>query len=603
MSSVEIDGKLSDPPPAWESMRRVLARGFRSAPRLLIACLALALLAALPDALIAVWLTLLGRGVLDADSALVYTATAGLAVSAVATWALRIALERVQRRFRDRMTIALEGHVARLQADVPTVAHHERPELLDRLAVLRDQVYVLDHIYRSMLETGGWVVRLVVTIVLLASVHPALILLALFALPTVLTNSRRPVAERAAAERAAPAKRLARHFFLLSTTPGPGKEIRLSGVGDRILDGLRDESRGWYALVARQRWISAAWHAGAWAIFGTGYVGAIVLVVKGLHAPAVQVLLVLAAGARLSGYISATAGEIGFLRGTWMDGSRRLAWLEDYVAAHAATRDATVPDRLRLGIQLENVTFRYPGTDRPALEDISLTLPAGSVVALVGENGAGKSTLVKLLAQMYAPTSGRILVDGQDLSRMPMQPWRERLTGAFQDFFRFELVARESVGVGDVPRVRDEAAVRDAIRRGGAQDVVDRLGQGLDTQLGAAWPDGAELSQGQWQKLALSRAFMRAEPLLVVLDEPTSALDAQTEDEVFRRYAETIHQRGIGNGGISLLVSHRFSTVRMADLIIVLDGSRLAEYGSHDDLMAAGGTYAQLYGIQVAAYR
>jgi ABC-type multidrug transport system fused ATPase/permease subunit len=240
----------------------------------------------------------------------------------------------------------------------------------------------------------------------------------------------------------------------------------------------------------------------------------VVFVSSGLGAPAAQVLLVLAAGARLSAYIGATVGEIGFLRGFWMDGSRRLAWLEDYAASVAAAGELPVPGVLQRGIQLDHVSFAYPGTSRLVLEDVSLTLPAGAVVAVVGENGAGKTTLVKLLAKMYEPSSGAILLD----------------------------------------------------------------------------------------QTPLARGFMRDQPLLLILDEPTAALDAETEHSLFERYAAAARGTG-GNGRITILVSHRFSTVRMADLIVVLDGARLVEMGTHDELMARGGPYSELYGIQAAAYK
>jgi ATP-binding cassette subfamily B protein len=454
----------------------------------------------------------------------------------------------------------------------------------------------------SVFSTAGWILRLGVTVALLTSIHPLLVVLAVFALPTVLTSSWRPAVERAAEERGAPAKRLSRHLFTTATTAPPGKEVRVTGIGPRLVTDRRESWERWYASVSRVRWTSAVWHAIAWAVFGGAYVAAIVFVSSVLDAPAGDVLLVLAAGSRLSQYIGATVGEIGFLRGIWMDGSRRLAWLEDYAASIVADEDLDVPDRLHEGITLDGVSFAYPGTDRLVLDDISLALPAGAVVAIVGENGAGKTTLVKLLAKLYAPSSGAIYVDGQPLSRMRAQDWRARLAGAFQDFFRFEFRARHSVGVGDVPRLDDEDAVVAAVERAGADDVVRRLESGLDTQLGPTWPDGVEVSFGQWQKLALARGFMRDEPLLLVLDEPTAALDAETEHALFERYSAGARREG-DDGRITILVSHRFSTVRMADLIVVLDGARLVEFGSHDDLMARGGHYAELYGIQAAAYR
>src|SRR5215218_2670829 len=246
-----------------------------------------------------------------------------------------------------------------------------------------------------------------------------------------------------------------------------------------------------------------------------------------------------------------------------MDGSRRLAWLEDYAAAVAASGDQPVPATLAEGVRLEHVSFAYPGTDRLVLDDLCLELPAGAVVAVVGENGAGKSTLVKLLAKLYEPTAGRILVGDADLARLPADEWRARLAGAYQDFYRFELQARRSVGVGDLPRLDDDAAVRTGVDRGGADDVVARLPDGLGTQLGPTWPGGVEVSFGQWQKLALARGFMREAPLLLVLDEPTAALDAETEHALFERFAAAARAEN-ASGQITILVSHRFSTVRMA---------------------------------------
>ncbi len=594
-------------PPALSSMWRALKRGYEAEPRLLVVAFGLSLLAALPDALLALWLKLLADGVLGDDGTLVSVAAVGLGVSAAATWFLRVISDRTQRRFRDQVTIALETHVARLQASVSTIEHHERPEHLDRLAVLRDQVFVLDHMYMSLFSTGGWILRLGVTVALLVSIHPVLVLLAAFALPTVLTSTWRPGVERAAEERGAPANRLARHLFDLATTAPPGKEVRVTGLGERLALRRREAWERWYGPVAGARWGSAVWHALAWLVFGAAFVGAVVFVSSGLGETPGNVLLVLAAGSRLSAYIGATVGEIGFLRGIWMDGSRRMAWLEDYAARLEEDADVPVPEALKDGIRFKGVSFAYPGTDRFVLEDVDLHLPAGTVVAIVGENGAGKTTLVKLLARLYRPSKGRILVDGADLARMPAEAWRTRLAGAFQDFFRFEFRALQTVGVGDVPRIEERPAVGAAVGRAGADDVVEQLVAGLDTQLGPTWPEGVEVSFGQWQKLALARGFMRDRPLLLALDEPTAALDAETEHALFERYAavagDGASEQLAPDGRITLLVSHRFSTVRMADRIVVLDGARVVEVGSHEELMAHGGTYAELYEIQARAYR
>src|SRR5262245_31819682 len=310
-------------PPALSSMWRLCKLGYRHEPRLMLVAFVLSPLAALPDALLALWLMLLGKGVLEHRPSLLIGSAIGLGLSATATWFLRTVSTRVQRRFRDKVTIALETHVARLQASVPTIAHHERPDYLDRLAMLRDQIFVLDHMYMSVFATCGWILRLAVTIALLVSIHPALALLAVFAIPTVLTSTWRPAVERAAHERAAQSNRLARPLFTLATTASPGKEVRVTGIGDTLVVERRAAWERAYALVSAARWSSATWHTLAWAIFGAAYVGAIVFVVSVLRAPAGQVLLVLAAGARLSAYIGATVGAVGFLRGFWMAGWRR----------------------------------------------------------------------------------------------------------------------------------------------------------------------------------------------------------------------------------------------------------------------------------------
>src|SRR5262249_37270096 len=210
---------------------------------------------------------------------------------------------------------------------------------------------------------------------------------------------------------------------------------RVLGLGPALAERRRAAWERWYAPLAAARTRSSAWYAVGWAVFALGYVGAIVLVAAGPHASAASAILVLTAGARLSSYVGATVSEIGFLRGIWMDGSQRLAWLEDYASATAQAADRPAPAGVTQGIRFEHVTFSYPGSDRPALRDVDLFLPAGSIVAIVGENGAGKTTLVKLLAKLYAPTSGRILIDNVDLARIDAPQWRDRLARALPHLF------------------------------------------------------------------------------------------------------------------------------------------------------------------------
>jgi ATP-binding cassette, subfamily B, bacterial len=588
-------------PPAMRSLLRTFRLGYRAEPRLLALSLGLALLMMLPDALLALWLKFLVDGVLNGQRDRVIVAGIGLAVSVTATWYLSLLSQRVQRRFRDRVAIALESHVAHLQASVPTIEHHERPEYLDRLAMLRDQVFALDHMFMSLFSTLGWLFRLVITAILLASIDPTLVLLMVFALPAFWVSTWRPAVERRVEESVIANTRLARHLFVLGTTAPPAKEVRVTNSGDWLIRERRAAWERYYEPVSKVRWATAAWHTAAWAVFAGAYVGAIVYVATGLDRSVGDVVLVLAAGTRLARYVGATAGELGFLRGFWLDSSRRLTWLEDYAANIDSSASASAPTRLTDGIAFDHLSFRYPGTDHLVLDDITLKLPAGAVVAVVGENGAGKSTLVKLLARMYAPTSGRITVDGIDVADIATDEWRACLAGAFQDFYRLELLAQQTVGVGDLPRVDDRDATHSAVDRAGAHEVIDRLAYGIETQLGPSWDGGAEVSFGQWQKLALARGFMRDAPLLLILDEPTAALDAETEHALFERFAEASRSH-VDSGRVTVLVSHRFSTVRMADLIVVMDGSRVVEFGSHEQLMAHNGQYAELFRIQAAAY-
>jgi ATP-binding cassette subfamily B protein len=261
-----------------------------------------------------------------------------------------------------------------------------------------------------------------------------------------------------------------------------------------------------------------------------------------------------------------------------------------------------VPRRLDRGITLEDVSFSYPGSAEPVLSGLCLDIPAGQTLALVGENGAGKSTLVKLLCGLYQPTSGRILIDGVDLADLDPQQWRARVAPLFQDFTKIELTLGESIGHGDIARVAEASAVGAAVSQARAERVLRIVDGGLGGYVGRSYEHGAELSGGQWQTIGLARSLMRSAPLLLVLDEPAAALDASAEHELFERYASSAGHAGEKQGGVTVLVSHRFSTVLMADRIAVLEAGRLAEFGAHRDLMAAGGLYAELFTLQARAY-
>jgi ATP-binding cassette subfamily B protein/ATP-binding cassette subfamily C protein len=256
-----------------------------------------------------------------------------------------------------------------------------------------------------------------------------------------------------------------------------------------------------------------------------------------------------------------------------------------------------VPPRGRpLPIELRNVSFRYPGHDAWVLRDVSLTIRPGEKLGLVGENGAGKSTLVKLLLRLHDPTGGEILYGGVDLRDMEPEELRRRVGAVFQDHVRYQFTALENIGLGDPRRLEDRAGIEEAARRAGAASVVEALPAGYETVLGGWFEKGTELSAGQWQKLAVARAFMRQDAEVLILDEPTASMDAEAEHQLFLRFQELAADRS------ALIVSHRFSTMRMTDRIAVLHGGRLEELGSHRELLLAGGRYARLFRLQAAGY-
>jgi ATP-binding cassette, subfamily B, bacterial len=555
----------------------------------------------------AVWLKLIVDGVAGDNRTAVVVAGAGLAVSFAVPAIGGVVVGALMSDLHESSSRVLIGDLMELSAGVPGVEHHERPEYADRVRLIRDQSRLLTNFVGKFGSNIGLVTQIVVTVGLLASVHPALFLLPALAVPSVWAGSRANAILEKAKEETAERVRLEEHIFTVVTTPGPAKESRIFNVSGELVDRHRRLWSEVTEIIASSRLRAGLVRTAGWLSFAAGYVGAVVLAVsqarRGAASPG-DVLLVIA----LAGDVNAQVGlaatlandSAGILRGV-----RRLLWLSDYAAAARVPHPepAPAPDRMARGITLEGVGFRYPGTDTDVLAAVDVELPAGSVVAVVGENGVGKTTLVKLLTRCYDPTAGRITVDGVDLRRLDVDEWRARLSAGFQDFVRFELLLRESVGVGDLARIDEAGAVVAALRAGQAADLAAGLPAGLDSQLGKQFDGGSDLSEGQWQKVAISRALMQEAPLLLVLDEPTSGLDADAEHALFERYAAAAAGAAREVGAVTVLISHRFSTVRLADHIVVLDGGRVVEQGCHAELVAAGGLYAELYGLQARAYR
>ena len=509
------------------------------------------------------------------------------------------------RRVTELFTNYLDGELIRLTARIPTLEYQDRPIYADKVALIRSSRQLLASSIQSVTVNLQLLIMLGGAFAILVGIDRTFLLLPLFAVPRIIANQRQQRLTKQAQEEGAEPTRLRTHLYNTAASPVAGKELRIFGLGDEMLRrhrAITDELR---AINRRSVWGASVWSGLGGLAFIAGCVAAIAwVVIRGMRGEVSlgNVVLATTLVSTLTVLITTALQTSQYLQMTLQTVERYL-WLVDFSGEAIAAEGMTAkpPARLTKGLRLENVSFSYPDRDALTLNDITLELPAGKVIALVGENGSGKSTLVKLLCGFYRPASGRILADDVDLADIPSLDWRRRISAAFQDFTNFELKMHEAVGVGDLARLGDRDPVTGAMARAGAGDLAALNPSGLDAMLGQKW-GGMELSGGQWQKLALARSVIREQPLLVLFDEPAAALDATAEHDMFERFAAEARSDASA-GQVTLLVSHRFSTVRMADAIAVLHKGRIAEFGSHDALIARAGLYAELFELQARAYR
>jgi ATP-binding cassette subfamily B protein len=432
----------------------------------------------------------------------------------------------------------------------------------------------------------------------------AVLVLAAAAIPAAIAELRHSAAAFRMRNWRSPEARKLNYLEHVLATDAYAKEVMLLGLGPLLLGRYKGLAETFYredrTLAIKRAGYGYLWSLLATLTFYGAYAAVALEAVAGRISLGTMTLYVLAFRHGQQSF----QGVLGALGGMFEHNlylSNLFAYLGMPVGGpdESADAPATHPDdppATERGIRFERVSFRYPGQTDWALREVDLFIPAGRSLALVGHNGAGKTTLIKLLTGLYDPTEGRVLLDGRPLSEWPKVRLRARIAIVFQDFNRYQLPVRENVAFGSVDHLDDDARIERAVERGGATQDLGRLKDGLGTQLGRWFKEGVELSGGQWQKVALARAFMREQADVLVLDEPTAALDAEAEHAIFERFRE------LTQGRTALLISHRFPTVRMADHIVVVNGGRIVEQGSHTELVAADGRYAQLFKLQASGY-
>jgi ATP-binding cassette subfamily B protein len=589
----------------WRAVRLLVRTAYRTDPWR-CAGLLLETFGSLWFAVFGWCLKLMTDAALTRDVSLMTVGAAGIVATRALAFVGTTIGSTIRMSLAERVGFAFDREIATLTAGLPGLEHHERADVQDRLELLRQAHGVLGKSLHALVMTVNAVVAGGSALAALALASPWLLLLVPFALPALPIGAVKQRWSQRAEEHVAPLARLFRHLRGLILDRSATMELRVFGLQREVLARLGRTGLESDRVLSKVERRGALLDGAGDLVFLAGFAGAIVVMFVLAEARLVtmgDVVMAVYLCQQVKGSVTGSIRRVAGL-GRAMRAAGRILWMQDYAreaSARFVSGRRAAPARLREGILFEDVSFRYPGTQRWALRHVTLRLDAGTVVAFVGENGAGKSTLVKLLCRMYEPTAGRILIDGVDLSELDVDGWRARVSAAFQDFARLEFVAQRAVGVGDLARLDDGLAARDALARAGCSDVLQALSGGLGAVLGARWQSGVDPSAGQWQKLALGRAMMREEPLLMVFDEPTASLDALAEHALFERFRQAAARRRAA-GGITALVSHRFSTVRSADLIVVTHDGGVAELGSHAELLRRRGIYAELYGMQARAY-
>lgn len=545
------------------------------------------------------------RWVIDAAEIGASQSLVGAALIGACAYGLQLIGNRVSHNYRNdlsnRIHFRIEQDITEMTSRIPTIDHLENSFYVNKIALLKRGTLALANTGWAMVQAVSSTLSIVLSIWLLVSIDPLFSALALSALLILLLTNKAKSYRRKSSEKNIEDLRRESTIHDIYLDPIKSKEVWISGNGYYLSNVASEIWSNVIKTETRATFRGLAYEISGWLLFYSLFAGLLLNIAINSHNNhflAGDFILLIS----LSGQLQRQLNESVQAISQTADGgliAKHYQWLHD-ASENATTQNSPLPQEKVKGIEFRNVSFKYPNNDRMILKTVNLTIPWGTSIGVVGINGAGKTTLVKLLCGLLHPTEGEIFIDGEPLVSEVLKSWHSRCTGTFQDFLQLHSFLRESVGIGDLNSIGNDSKILNAINMSRLDDFTSNFEYGLESQLGKTF-EGIELSKGQWQRVAIARGLMRDDALIAVMDEPTASLDPLAENEVFKLFAKRT-QKIKNNKGIVVLVSHRFSTVNMTDVILVLENGMVIETGTHEELIKQDGKYSTLYRLQANAY-